>query len=241
MKENIARQLREDAIESGHPLEFRVGMERLHDMWLDSLFEERKVDYENIPGITDPAFVDLMEGIMIDSALMKLYMAISFSKASDEAVRRGMVKNRANTILRKALVLLSEKQTKEEMMQVNKIFIEELRQEYKKSVTQSYSKRINDAIEAIHFGKHKKMSAAIVAEELGQNKVSLSKQFKRETGVTLTDYILSVKMEEAEKMQKKGIYSNEEICDALDFPSYAYFSRRYKQYFGCAPSRREYD
>lgn len=48
---------------------------------------------------------------------------------------------------------------------------------------------------------------------------------------------MQTKMEEARRMQKRGIYSLEEISDALDFPSYAYFSRRYKQYFGIAPSK----
>lgn len=241
MKENIARQLREDAIESGHPSEFRVGTERVYDEWLECIFGKKEFDEDTLMEAADPAFLDLVDGITIDDSLFKLYIAVSFSKASEEAIRRGLLKNRVNGIMRNALVKLSEKHTHHEIMQISNEFIEELRQEYRKSVRRTYSKKVNEAMEIINFGKFKKLSVAGIAGELGMDCSSLSRKFKRETGMTMTDYILSVKMKEAEKMQKKGIYSNEEICDALDFPSYAYFSRRYKQYFGCAPSKRDYD
>ncbi len=102
--------------------------------------------------------------------------------------------------------------------------------------SEQYSNNVKEACEIIHFNRYRKVSAASVAKELGVNASAFSKKFKRETGKTITDYILAVKMEEALRMQKMETYTLEEISDGLGFPNYAYFSRRYKDYFGKNPS-----
>lgn len=237
MENSFSVELEEDAIRYGHPQEFRVGVSELEDLWVENLFGEETTVSMLDPDMTNPAFQDLIASIQKNIALYRLYIAVSFSKASEEAMRRGLVRYEVNSILRDGLVALSETKTEADIEGVNETFCRDLRLLYRNRPKKAYSQLVRNAMDFIRFNCNKRMSTIDVAEGFGVDRAMLAKKFKRETGKTITEYILQTKMEEARRMQKRGIYSLEEISDALDFPSYAYFSRRYKQYFGIAPSK----
>lgn len=237
MENSFSVELEEDAIRYGHPQEFRLGVSELGDLWIENLFDEEGDGSMLEPDMSNPAYYDLISTISKNISLYRLYIAISFSKATDEAMRRGLVKYEVSSILRDGLVALSEAKNNEDLIRVNDIFLHDLRLLYHNRPKKAYSQLVRNAMDFIRFNCNKRMSTIDVAEGVGVDRAMLAKKFKRETGKTITEYILQTKMEEARRMQKRGIYSLEEISDALDFPSYAYFSRRYKQYFGIAPSK----
>ena len=74
-----------------------------------------------------------------------------------------------------------------------------------------------------------------MASELGLSSSYLSTLFKKQTGVTISRYVLSKRMEAAQNMLK---YSNDSygmISSTLAFSSQSHFIRAFKQYTGFTP------
>lgn len=227
--------MEEDAIKYEYTADFRKKSERLRAIWQERVFDE--ISDLDETTVEDTFFQELVSSIMKDVALARLYVGISFSRMADEAIRQGMVHDVANTILREGLVALSQTADEHEIQEVIENYHKRMRVAVRKMQAKLYTKVVKEACEIIHFKRHHKISTSSIAKELGVNASALSKKFKAETGKTVTEYILEVKMEEAQRMQKSGIYTLEEISDSLGFPNYAYFSRRYKTYFGENPSK----
>ena len=76
-----------------------------------------------------------------------------------------------------------------------------------------------------------KLALADVSEHLNISSGHLSNTFKKYTGVTISDYIASVKIEHAKELI--------EISDLLGFENPYYFSKVFKKVTGIAP--REYE
>ncbi|MDD6682990.1 MAG: helix-turn-helix domain-containing protein [Clostridiales bacterium] len=75
-----------------------------------------------------------------------------------------------------------------------------------------------------------------LAEELHYSRPHLSRKFREETGMTLTDYILTKKSEEAARLLSYTDKSLIAISDYLGFSSQSHFSRVFKKYIGKTPS-----
>jgi len=77
-----------------------------------------------------------------------------------------------------------------------------------------------------------------MAEEFYISRPYLSARFKRETGETLTDFILNEKTEEAKRLLRYSDKTTAAVGAFLGFSSTAHFSRVFKKYAGLTP--REY-
>ncbi|MBQ9383301.1 MAG: helix-turn-helix transcriptional regulator [Ruminiclostridium sp.] len=67
------------------------------------------------------------------------------------------------------------------------------------------------------------------------NESYLSVLFKRETGVTITEYVILKRMEAAENMLKYSVFSLSEISDILHFSSHSHFAGTFRKYYGTSP------
>ena len=110
-----------------------------------------------------------------------------------------------------------------------------------------------EQVEKLHLGRHPTRLAADVAnyvrhhlsepistermaEEFYMSRPYLSARFRRETGVTLTDYILTEKTEEAKRLL---LYSDKPAAAVgayLGFSSHGHFIRVFKKYAGLTPN-----
>ena len=77
-----------------------------------------------------------------------------------------------------------------------------------------------------------------MAEEFYMSRPYLSARFRKETGTTLTDFILHEKTEEAKRLLRYSDRSAAMISAYLGFSSTSHFSRVFKKYAGVTP--REY-
>ena len=75
-----------------------------------------------------------------------------------------------------------------------------------------------------------------LAQELHYSRPYLSRKFKEETGMTLTDFILTKKSEEAVRLLAYTDKSLIAVSDYLGFSSQSHFSRVFKKYIGKTPS-----
>lgn len=80
------------------------------------------------------------------------------------------------------------------------------------------------------------ISVEDMAEEFFLSRPYLSAKFKRETGQTLTDFILREKTEEAKRLLRYSDKPQAAISAYLGFSSQGHFAKVFKKYAGCTPN-----
>lgn len=80
------------------------------------------------------------------------------------------------------------------------------------------------------------VSVEEIADRLFLSRSYLSRRFRKETGMTLTDFILSEKTEEAKRLLRYSDKSSTAIASYLGFSSLGHFSRVFKKHAGLTPS-----
>lgn len=79
------------------------------------------------------------------------------------------------------------------------------------------------------------ISTEAIAQELYLTRPYLSQKFKKETGLTLTDFIMQQKTQEAKRLLRYTDKSISTIGSFLGFSSQSHFSRVFQKYAGCRP------
>ena len=95
-----------------------------------------------------------------------------------------------------------------------------------------YVKETRDAINSLYMTD---ISVAEIAEKLGLDRRYLSRIFRRDMGITVMDYLIKVRMEEARRLLLSGI-SVSRTAELVGYNDAFYFSKSFKRYFGIAPS-----
>lgn len=98
-----------------------------------------------------------------------------------------------------------------------------------------YSRQVIWCMDYIHYHLHEQITVSDMSAQLGLNESYLSVLFKRETGVNISEYVISKRMEAAENMLKYSEYSLSEISDILHFSSYSHFARTFRRYYDTSP------
>lgn len=177
----------------------------------------------------------VMPYISSDFEVFKLYVATHISSCTASASRSGLPGNIVDTIKKDAFVRITKATKKQDLEKIMLDILRALQAEYRSHSVHLYSHTIQRAVEFIHLHKHQPLRAADVTDHLKMERTNLSHRFHQETGMTITDYIHSVKMDAAESLILARTYSLTEIADLLGYSSYHYFSRVYKKYKGCLP------
>lgn len=94
-------------------------------------------------------------------------------------------------------------------------------------------KKIHQYIQK-HFDQ--KITPSTLAETLHMDVYYLCHSFKKETGITIGDYVQQQKIEEAKRLLKGSRLSIAEISEALAFSSQSYFSAIFKKITGMTPA-----
>ncbi len=98
-----------------------------------------------------------------------------------------------------------------------------------------FSKPIVICLDYIYNHLHEVITVKILAETAGLNPSYLSTLFKKETGQTVSGYILSKRMEAAQNMLRFTDYSCADIAATLAFSSQSHFIRAFKKATGQTP------
>ncbi|MEB9681761.1 AraC family transcriptional regulator [Bacillus thuringiensis serovar pingluonsis] len=106
--------------------------------------------------------------------------------------------------------------------------------EYK---TKKYSNTITTCLNYISQNIYQKISLSKLAERLHLNPTYLSSLFKKEVGITMSQYIQREKIEEAKKLLTLTSYSLTDICLWLKFTDQSYFIRIFKKITTMTPKQ----
>lgn len=101
----------------------------------------------------------------------------------------------------------------------------------------SYQKQLyNDILDYIKYHIHQDLKVNDIAEHFGYNGKYLSHTFKKIVGMTLKQYIIKIKMEEAAFLLSDTNLSIKEISDALGYSDNHNFMKLFKRQMGMTPS-----
>lgn len=99
------------------------------------------------------------------------------------------------------------------------------------------SKQIVKCIDYIFNNLHKRILISELAQFTRLNPSYLSRLFKKETGITVTEYIQNKKIETAKNMLKYSDHLPPQIATILAFPSQSYFIEVFKKRVGVTPKK----
>lgn len=94
--------------------------------------------------------------------------------------------------------------------------------------TNGYSNSIKKAINYINLNFKNPISLNIIANYIDINPSHLSRQFKKETKITITEFINNKRIDEAKFLIEQNNYSITEIALMVGFESYTYFCKVFK-------------
>lgn len=100
-----------------------------------------------------------------------------------------------------------------------------------------YSRVIKDVISYIDFHYAEDLSLAFFAEMCNMNKNYLSSLFKKEAGITLTDYIHQVRLRRAITLINSSSLSITTIAASCGYNDINYFTRIFKRTYGMSPKQ----
>jgi YesN/AraC family two-component response regulator len=105
------------------------------------------------------------------------------------------------------------------------------------SQNDKYSKPISHCRNYIVNNIYEKITLTDLSDLVDLNPNYLSKLFKKETGVPISEYIQLTKVEEAKKLMSFASYSLSEICSLLNFTDQSYFAKIFKKHTGVTPKK----
>ncbi len=92
-------------------------------------------------------------------------------------------------------------------------------------------------IDYMHDNLHSRITVEELAELVGLNPSYLSRLFKKETGVAVSEYIQQLKIDAAQNMLLYSDFTPARISSILAFPDQSYFTQVFKKYTGLTPKK----
>lgn len=97
------------------------------------------------------------------------------------------------------------------------------------------SSHITRAIRYIEQNYARPITLNEVANLVYLNPEYFSRHFKKETGTNFNNYVNTVRLKQALELVSHTDKKLSEIAELCGFQSFSYFSKRFKEMFGCSP------
>ncbi len=94
---------------------------------------------------------------------------------------------------------------------------------------------VREAMEYIRQNLDKELGRTQIAEAIFLSPEHLSRLFKRETGGSLSDYILTEKMRVAQSLLADTAIPVSLVASKVGYSNFSYFSQVFKKFSGCSP------
>jgi YesN/AraC family two-component response regulator len=103
--------------------------------------------------------------------------------------------------------------------------------------TKGYSPAVGTCMDQLRFHYAAPVSLKDLAKKCSVSPSYLSSRFKKETGMTITEYLQHIRIDHAIKLLNTENISIQQIADACGFQDSNYFIRIFKKYKGISPNQ----
>ena len=166
----------------------------------------------------------------------KYLFVAAITLASRAAITGGMDAERAYNISDLYILKMDTLQTIEEVKALHtEMFAFYTKEMAALGKAEVYSKPVILCMDYIYNHLHETIHVDALAELVGLNRSYLSTLFKKETGTSISEYILSKRMEAAQNMLRFSDYTYAEISAILAFSSQSHFNRVFHAQTGYTP------
>jgi YesN/AraC family two-component response regulator len=233
--------MKTDYVTTQHLLETEQEQDFMKDtLRFTSSLEEtiRRGDFKNYKRLLQDSYVEILAPYTFtDIEIAKLYVAVHANDLTNALSNTGLPSNITENLKKETFMQITKAGRIDDLRQISLNLVNHLEQEYKKYNLKHYSYTIQRAVEYIHTRRFQAVSTSSVAKHLDVEQTHLSKCFHEEVGMTLTDYVHSMKTDMAKTLILRRCYSLMEISDMLGYGSYHYFCKVFKKYQHRLPSQ----
>lgn len=151
------------------------------------------------------------------------------------AMRGGLTPEVAYSLSDRYIIQLEKSMSFEEVVQINAA----MQEDYVSRVHQCRQKGLSPMVQSAcqylenHIGE--KLSVPALAEKMGYSVTYLTRVFKRQTGMTVNEYLLSQRIRQAKEALRGSREPIQSISQSLGFGSHSYFTAQFKAAVGMTP------
>lgn len=167
---------------------------------------------------------------------LRYHLIISIAMITRFCIEGGMTPEDAYTISDIYIRKADESDTAEAISQLHEQVVFDFTRRMKKlRKTTLFSRPVIQIIDYVYDHLHEKITLAEVAEHLKLSKSYMCDLFRRETGITILQFIHKRRIEAAQNMLTYSDYSYIEISNYLCFSSHSHFIKLFKEETGMTP------
>ncbi|MBQ6674571.1 MAG: helix-turn-helix domain-containing protein [Ruminococcus sp.] len=174
---------------------------------------------------------------------IKYHLIITIALIARFCIEAGMPTETSYTISDIYINRLDLSETEEQLGEIHReVFLEYAKRMQSVNSGEAYSKHILMCLDLIYDNIYSGIRVSELADKLGLSAQYLSKLFRQEVGVTISEYIMSRRIQAAENMLKYSDYSSIDIGNYLNFSSHSHFISSFRKHTGFTPKqyREEY-
>ncbi len=167
---------------------------------------------------------------------MKYHLVVTAALLARFCIEGGMELNRAYEISDKYIGLADGAKTYSEVISINSRMCMEYTSKMEKLHKETvFSKPVIKSIDYIYNNLYRRISVDEIASAIGLNTSYYSKLFHKETGITVSRFILLRKIEASRNLLINSDYSCSEISELLAFSSQSHFISVFRKECGMTP------
>ena len=179
-------------------------------------------------------------GVLSDDALtnIKYHFVITAAIIARSCIEGGMSMPESYGMSDYYIRLADDANSKEEITEIHgEMCVAYAMRMHEVSKEDIFSRHVADCIDYIYEHLDKKIRMEDLCRISGLSEGYLSRLFRSETNMTITEYITSKKIETARNMLKNSDYPIVWISETLAFPSQSYFTRVFTRCCKVTPAR----
>jgi AraC-like DNA-binding protein len=167
---------------------------------------------------------------------IKYHLIITIALIARFCIEAGMPMETSYTISDIYINRLDVSTTEQELSDIHReVFLEYTKRMQKVNSGEAYSKHVLMCLDLIYNNIYNSIRVQELADKLGLTPQYLSKLFKQEVGVTISDYIMSRRIQAAKNMLKFSDYTPLDIGNYLNFSSHSHFISCFRKHTGMTP------
>jgi two-component system response regulator YesN len=194
---------------------------------IEDLFNSLSTDRDNCKNITSKIFKALLATLDYDT------LNLFTRKMRKRTIQYCEEKNYTN-----ALSIIEHNENIYSIHDINKYFdnvIDAIQKEVSELQKMNYSQKVNIAIRFIRNNYSKDIGLIDIANEVGVSRERIRHLVKKETGKTISDILLTIRMDKAKELIVDPKLKIFEIAEKVGYNSSSYFCSVFKKYYGLGP------